>query len=128
MIKSTEIRLGNLVFLDDDSIWKVKEVSDRHLRCIPFDKNKIGYTHDDLECFSPIPLTEEWLIKAGFELEESLYYQNEVKEYYLGNFYINYFPDKNIFSYDSSSRDIESIHHLQNIYYSHILEELTFDH
>lgn len=86
------------------------------------------YKHDGLE---PIPLTEEWLVKMGFEKRI---------DRIIGNVYtygINKRTDdfmlsiqqtdvnKNDFFYRNSFHRINYLHQLQNLYFALTVEELT---
>ena len=83
----------------------------------------IAVFEDDV--FTPIPLTEEWLLKFGFE-EKS-----KSKNFYLGNFRfhiskpVNY--DGFIFcdGYDVITDRIKYVHQLQNLYFALTGEELV---
>ena len=76
------------------------------------------YTVDDI--FQSIPLTEEWLLKFGFEYDNetsgwdneklSSDYDSEIECYYI------------LFYVDNS---IKYVHQLQNIYFALTGEELT---
>ena len=66
MINAKELRIGNLVeykitdkFDDRKEWWEVSETDDIHWL------SKVDAKDED---FRPIKLTEEWLLKLGFEL------------------------------------------------------------
>ena len=87
------------------------------------------YTTLHPEEFSPIPLSEEWLFKFGFE-KADFYGNFKVK---AGDYYhsVKYYDGECVYSNDYSDADcyavasIHYVHQLQNIYYSLTSEELT---
>jgi hypothetical protein len=133
MIQANQLRIGNLVNFDPNggvdycivkSIISATELriatADEQLRQI------VAYT--DSGWLNPIPLTPELLEKCDFKKGEPI-----SKGYYIpyssnqySNFIINYCPSNNSFWLDSYVYDvkIEFLHHLQNIYYSLIGQEL----
>lgn len=111
-MKAKQIRIGNLV-MDGHEVEKV------NARMI----SMLAGNHAD---FDPIPLTEEWLLKFGFEFHvnancENFYYTKDAFicircdedfewfRYYNGDFY----------------SEIEYVHQLQNLYFALTGEELT---
>jgi len=74
----------------------------------------------------PIPLTEEWLLKFGFEkiTEFSFCFDKFICEYFLQDiivsFRLKYNPADSLFI-----RDIKYVHELQNIYFALTGSELT---
>lgn len=63
MLKSTDLRIGNVVnFHSDDTIFEVLEIDRLGLRV----KNEEQETWIEYDCFSGIPLTAEWLERFGF--------------------------------------------------------------
>jgi hypothetical protein len=73
-----------------------------------------------LECYDhkPIPLTEEWLLKFGFEKRESGHFIKDgivlypIRDlYFRGNLFIK--------------ADIKNVHQLQNLYFALTGKELT---
>lgn len=108
-MKATELRIGNLVYSYNGIGTDITVVDFNVLR-----------QHGIL---SPIPLTEEWLAKLGFELDINCYvkdiaiYGNEE----LGFRYnASYFEDDNLI-------EIKHVHQLQNIYFALTNTELTIN-
>ena len=102
-MKATELRLGNLFAnIEDNSIYKVTKINEDTIEglCI----NNMGWFGEQhfhlIEQVLPIKLTEEWLLKFGFEIEWLL---SDSKGYYV---LIN---NKKI--------RIKFVHSLQNIYF-----------
>ena len=66
----------------------------------------------------PIPLTEEWLLKFGFEKLEGW---DDTFFFQLNNVQIT---DYNVSGYDYDSFNIRHVHQLQNLYFALTGEEL----
>lgn len=115
-MKANEIRLGNLFkcYNFDLTIGSINKEYVGHIT------NEGGFLITDLE---PIPLTEEWLVKFGFEKRVG-----EIFMYHTW-FYIDkecagvsgwYFR-----GIDAFKSKIEYVHQLQNLYFALTGEELT---
>ena len=89
------------------------------------------YNDEHLEDYEPIPLTEEWLIKFGFEPNGGIHFRTIRQSAYIaiGN-------DGSCGLYNSLSHfnrgssynqliDVEHVHQLQNLYFALTDEELT---
>jgi hypothetical protein len=77
-----------------------------------------------------IPLTEEWLLKLGFNIyhdPETIYYEITFDKIANYKFYLSRKKGFPIFYYrnDFSTTQIHSIHSLQNLYFSLTGEELS---
>ena len=114
MTQPQELRIGNYVEYNGEIIKL-----DGSLLCC--------YIQNELEFpLNPIPLTEEILLKFGFE-EKS-----KSKNFYLGNFRFHISKPANydgfIFcdGYDVITDKIKYVHQLQNLYFALTGEELTF--
>lgn len=130
-MKENELRLNNLVMYNykTDLLSKVTWIQEGSINVI-FDRqtdlvNGVVCSPNDL---IPIPLTEEWLLKAGFKLCE-----NFIKGVYV-NYWFKY-PIKIKNSGKSKSiyfngaeftKNIIYIHQLQNLYFALVGEELVF--
>jgi hypothetical protein len=123
---SKELRLGNL--FQDKYTKQVIEVMELSKEKILFSGNFKGKWQAE-----PIPLTEEWLVKFGFEnrylshlvLKEEYYCYcyNKVKGLYI-----------QVFVYDEKDKVVDAeyltptinyVHELQNLYYALTKKELT---
>jgi hypothetical protein len=74
--------------------------------------------------FEPIPLTEEWLLKFGFEHEDD-YLELQINEH-LSIIYVGYLAlmiDGVIIQVNNTNSD--KVHQLQNLYFALTGEELT---
>ena len=119
MIQAKELRIGN--YLDSAGVLtKVVDI-----------QRDLFYTEDDGINFkstwcviNPIPLTEEWLVKFGFEKgyskDESNRVEGWVKDgFYLGGNYEIYYSDGCAIAFE--------VHQLQNLYHALTGEELTIN-
>jgi len=113
-----ELRIGNWVR------WNYEESSEGNVYPVEY-----GYELDDiknnLNIVKPIPLSEEWLIKFGFEW--SIYHQAIHKDGFDFDLtwtkegYVMYTFKKMV----EICRNIEYVHQLQNLYFALTGEELT---
>ncbi len=100
-MKANELRIGNLLTFDG---------YEAEVTAIPE-----GEFYEDNK-FQPIPLTEEWLVRFGFDK----HYDNE---FLLGNYSIRY----GLLYYNGyrcHEVGINSVHSLQNLYFALTDEEL----
>ena len=138
-IKSNELRIGNLV-IAKNSFDKISETyidKIRNVDAIFIDK--VGFkscsNHICILNYEPIPLTEEWLFKFGFEIDES----NDNKKTktlstQVSNTESLYFDENEWYiSHDWNNNNFKNtfwnqpkyVHQLQNIYFALTGEELT---
>jgi hypothetical protein len=121
-MKASELRIGNSIMQDDDLVfvtwWRLELM----------ENNKIEY--------KPIPLTEEWLLKLGFSMDDE-YLSMWINDYkycfkyrdWAKNwaFYIEYtdspHPKDENQKYPVSF-DIRYVNQLQNLYFALTGEEL----
>ena len=116
-MKASELRLGNLVSnmnpRHNDSILTIDSIGNNHEVNVFYRK----YLLSELE---PIPLTEEWLLKFGFERngKKLTFWKIDLVE-----------DEEGIFSFDEARIyiDIKHVHQLQNLYFSLTGEELTLN-
>lgn len=111
-----ELRYGNIVLEQDGLEEPYKEVI-------------VEYIGRNLaiEYLKPIPLTEEWLLRFGFEKS------NELVDYFSKGKY-HLFEKESIMFYfypefggidNKNYKHIKSVHQLQNLYFALNNEELT---
>lgn len=113
MIKPNELRVGNLVkqgFVESIPC----NVGDCDADVII---NGDGFSFEEVE---PIPLTEEWLIRFGFEPTSNDYYQ-------LGNYKITDNMEFMFFDIGDHYMKINSVNQLQNLFYSLTNTELKLE-
>lgn len=134
-MKITELRIGNYIliegvpqritgFIPDDNHTNLLEGTPS----VVFEhfKYKRDYETEFTEC-NPIPLTEEWLLKFGFEKDG----YNDHKSYYytLNGFKLNVddgylFLDNPNQLAEAKSIKIKHVHQLQNLYFALTGKEL----
>lgn len=119
-MKAQELRISNVIDFEGRNAI-VKEIDSVGVKVVFDDGEDIWI---DLFQFQPIPLTEDWLIKFGFEKDEYDPYYDllffEVRFYegaYVYNPISEYFPAYGI--------GLEYVHELQNLYFALTGEELS---
>jgi len=82
----------------------------------------------DLELLEPIPLTEEWLLKFGFELQlDGSYQKNDFSIFLDKRFNTNLYlqdNEKGSFKWFGYECKVIHVHQLQNLYFALTNEEL----
>lgn len=112
-MKETELRIGVIVDYDGP-----KPVTREDIRFLMF----------NIWDVDGVPLTEEWLIKLGFEQpEKHTYFSKEIREY--KDFIVDYSDQSNDYFLCDTDVDtnIKYVHQLQNIYHALTGEELTIE-
>ena len=120
MIKANELRIGNLVYykitdnFDERKEWlEVCKIDHDDLRIL-------GIKDEMNQDYQPIPITEDWLLKFGFEKDVNLQFYKNFKNNktviidfcficLLGNFHVK----------------INYVHELQNLYFALTKTELS---
>lgn len=116
-MKATELRIGNFIFLGK----RVLKIEPNHISNLYYDK-------ETEKLVSPIPLTEEWLLKFGFYdwidvLDGSFNWKKgyvNLSVYEIIGFCFNY-DDGNEYI------NIKYVHQLQNLYFALTGEELKIN-
>ena len=115
-MKASELRIGNWVEQPNDGITRVNAILN-NLQI----RTETGYV--DKYC-KPIPLTEEWLVRFGFEKDDGVTWYNQIALYEGNkcfNYNASYFEHHNLIS-------IEHVHQLQNLYFALTNEELILEY
>lgn len=125
-MKAQDLRIGNLVNVLGET--RVVKSIDRF--GISYDNSQelerlMTFNADKIK---PIPLTEEWLVKLGFE-KKNIYGKHN-KFFYIRNklYFCEY--DFYSFVYSNNSLEIKEpkyVHQLQNLYFVLTGEELTIN-
>lgn len=126
-MRKKELMVGNYVN-QKNTLHQVLEIKENEVICKwIFEKSNImidDYYYRDIK---PIPLTEEWLLKLGFEFIN----QNwplKIKDPYIWKTNITLFADGHYYlTIDGKkiSYKIEYVHQLQNLYFALTQKELT---
>jgi hypothetical protein len=112
-MNANELRIGNLVYyriddeMDERQSWnQVNTIDVQDLEFI--ERNDTNYT--------PIPLTEEWLLKFGFKKRTSTSWTlNEVDIWLVDGIFENFIDNP-----------VQYVHQLQNLYFALTQTELTY--
>ena len=122
MIKANELRIGNCVKLNNSVTTLV-----------PRDFQRYCKSFGIFEEFEPIELSEEWLLKAGFEKDDTGVdiFDQDYCEWYQREFpvigILCQSSDKSyIFDENTDTLRLEYVHQLQNLYFALCGEELVF--
>ena len=132
-MKATELRIGNLVNYDTAEGDVLTNVIDwQDLKWLSEDEQSFNLVHN------PIPLTEEWLMKFGFEKSDNEFYTETFKGDNKSDYYFCIRINDNLCDLGICERVdeinkynlicpkyIKHVHQLQNIYFALTNEELT---
>jgi len=129
----TELRIGNLIYDYANRLITVTGIDSVFTTC---KENHSKYLFDDIQ---PIPLTEEWLKRFGFEMDthpnpfeylEEWFIETDDPKSYTGKYCeFAITKEKRGFWYDhqhnsTEERKIKYIHQLQNLYFALTGKEL----
>lgn len=120
-MKANELRIGNYIELRclDEGFSHCKELVEWSVEKYNFTHSKdLYYGNDDWE-YRPIPLTEEWLLKFGFNVYGSYSFKGAI----LNSFSLEKQEDFD-WEYDRCLKTIKYVHQLQNLYFALTGEEL----
>jgi hypothetical protein len=115
-MKASELRIGNYINEVEDGLIIVNSIDSREHRFYVTDQNGDINGEDFIE---PIPLTEEWLERFGFEYSDL---NGDSGLWKIPPFQI--YGKYNQFLYDYRL-DVNYVHQLQNLYFALTGEELT---
>ena len=111
-MKANELRIGNLInwdTVDSPSYFELK-----HFKY--------------LDRIKPIPLTEEWLLKFGFERDGKYDFELKVNGIYFRGMCDDRQPINtsiSIFNLPDCAIKVKQVHQLQNLYFALTGQELT---
>lgn len=124
-MKATELRINNLVYND----FTRKQMEVYPMMIVQLSK----MDNLDNSNIKPIPLTEDWLLKFGFEYKvEELgvkFYELQIGISFISISIEGHFNINSGESYWYMDRDFKTpkyVHQLQNLYFALTNEELTF--
>lgn len=125
-MEARDLRVGNLVSYENAefNVCKVQTVFLTHFRATNIDTG-VCYGNSLRINYKPIPLSEEWLLKFGFE-KSSPYWIKASSGFYFG-----IFPDGNLMYLFSEELmtpiKCKHVHQLQNLYFALTGQELTLN-
>jgi hypothetical protein len=128
-MKANELRIGNLVYFKHcDYEYNIPRKINYTLKPNLVGLEKVSVNRIEYNNIEPIPLTEEWLLKFGFDKVLNQYKKiTDVSKDTSNNIpFIILFLD-NQFQYDDLRfrTNLEHVHQLQNLYFALTAEELT---
>jgi hypothetical protein len=126
-MKATELRIGN--YVDRNGLMVIRTIKTKQVSFYDtINKNNTHYFNLD-EHTKPIPLTEEWLLKLGFEKRNKLSHNWHLCDVPYFAPHIRF--EKKIFTafkWSSSEacalQSIQYVHQLQNFYFALTTQEL----
>lgn len=128
---SSELRIGNCVSIKNHiNLCKVVEIKEQTLR-VEYFREDIKSLHKpiiEIERIQHIPLTEEWLLKFGFDFSVDTWYLNGVAIWETeccdakGNEEIGFFYE--LREVGMMDMNIKYVHQLQNLYFALTGQEL----
>lgn len=126
-MKPQELRLGNLIkdVGQNGEIYPVTELSETRICAGPMEIYPAGFQHEHF-----VPLTEDWLRRAGFKQQEDADDIEDTHWYELHGKNVSFVQgDKNgyvdVFILDFEDIRVRYVHQLQNLYFALTSEELT---
>jgi hypothetical protein len=124
-----QLRIGNLVEIENHTkVCEVIEIKEKSLR-VSYIRSDNGMVHNpiiEIDRIKPISITEEYLIKFGFENSHRI---GQRLFFSIGNLYVELTGDNRCAVYYHSETIIcflESVNQLQNLFFALTGEELTF--
>ena len=119
-MKANELRIGNLVSHNEE--WSYhNELRTFDFKFTDSDWYALGESTLFIENIKPIPLTEEWLIKFGFEKQNAMFYEFNKHQIRLIGDEVPYWIDSSYIT------NIKHVHQLQNLYFALTGEELKIN-
>lgn len=132
-IKAGDLRIGNLIDHSFNGIVKVNGIHPSldklHIDCVK-EQGEGKKAWRDIKEFSPIPLTEEWLVRFGFEYDDE--FEGNVYDSDLGvsigvSGDITYFMGNLETMWTDVLQETKYVNQLQNLYFALTGEELTLN-
>ena len=122
-MKSSELRIGNCIDAEIFNGLERLHVSNGFVTGLLNDSIYINDIKFEYRHLKPIPLTEEWLLKFGFEQDHSNQSWHH-RVFVLNSFEIQELSmEVDKYSYEITT--IKYVHQLQNLYFALTGEELT---
>jgi hypothetical protein len=121
MIHVNELRLSNLVYDDNGIDCKIISILPDCVLLDDCGEERAIYT----KYLEHIPLTKEWLLKFGFQTDKITYWRGVDNPIQIGAFLSEFRMCWKGSLSQHLKRKIESVHHLQNLWYFTTGQELT---
>lgn len=113
-MKSTELRIGNFIYYsqspEEDQPYDVFKTNLNDIHSLQLNEST------DLR-YSPIPLTEQWLIKLGFNFEDPYYNKGIYSCYRM-------YGEIKIANLHGFIANLKYVHELQNLFFALTRQEL----
>lgn len=125
MIQASELMIGNLISFEG-LICIINKIDEQGV-VVKFQKNN-ELEWIDLFQFYPIPLTEEWLLKFGFEITKQTKEDNNIWTFKGSEckFELEQIIKFHLYDNMHFGTEIKHVHQLQNLYFALTGEELKF--
>jgi hypothetical protein len=123
-MKTNELRIGNFINHEDFNVPMMVSgviLDDNRIRVAAIGGQSTVMVGGS---WSPIAITEEWLLKFGFEEDGTEWYFKSTKDIFTHIGY-SYNTKTNIFEVNECEFTLQFIHQLQNLYFALTNEELT---
>jgi len=122
-MKANELRIGNYTVFSTPKL----PINIRELKHAVSAIDIVNYENGKI-MLNPIPLTEEWLVKFGFQTDLITWWNDKLKELHIS---IGHYAVDRFYLCTSiglvHSIQIEYVHQLQNLFYALCGEELTIN-
>lgn len=122
-MKATELRIGNLIYRNDlgDGHQRIESVLELSKKLITSGPAKVICNYNEID---PIPLTEKWLLKFGFEKHDSHDYFIDISNIGDIHSWFSVFKGDSFFYISEFDVKIKYVHQLQNLFFALCGEEL----
>ncbi len=130
-MKTQELRIGNAVnFTENNELAIVSEIDADGIK-VDVGKELVWI---EITSFNQILLTEEWIIRLGFKIKKHKWSDGSISNNYfwLRDYFVlietDYISLARVFQGEQQFvSNIESVHQLQNLYFTLTSEELIFN-
>jgi hypothetical protein len=119
-MEAKELRIGNLIY--KSNVFKPLEINVIEVSQLPLDSKKDGTKYE------PILITEEWLLKFGFD-KEGEWYTKKCWPFNI-SYFLNTVRRTTTIGCDQEYKIdftlVENVHQLQNLYFALTGQELNY--
>ena len=131
-LKTTELRIGNLIYGVSDRIEEITYITKKFVKTnlLKIDAESQIF---EIEHLSPIPLTEEWLLKFGFKDRSGILKNKMSYGIEIGKMEIAWYRQDNKTRFQTIENGfilkyVTYVHELQNLFFALTGEELKLIH